>query len=136
MIKKAFPVLALSIFSSMLGVGIIAPLLPLYADSLGATGIWLGIIFGGFSVSRAIFMPIIGRLSDHGGRKLFISIGLLVYAIISLGYIWASSVSQLTLVRLIQGAAAGMIIPIAQAYIGDISPEGEEGTWMGYFHTA
>jgi MFS family permease len=29
-----------------------------------------------------------------------------------------------------------MILPIAQAYIGDISPEGEEGTWMGYFNAA
>jgi len=81
-------------------------------------------------------MPIIGRLSDRSGRKLFICIGLFIYAIISLGYIWADNVSQLTLVRLIQGAAAGMIIPIAQAYVGDISPEGEEGRWMGYFHTA
>jgi len=136
MIKKIFPILALSVFSSMLGMGIIAPLLPLYAESLGATGIWLGIIFAGFSISRAIFLPIIGRLSDRSGRKLFICIGLFIYAIISLGYIWADNVSQLTLVRLIQGAAAGMIIPIAQAYVGDISPEGEEGKWMGYFHTA
>lgn len=136
MIKKIFPILALSVFSSMLGVGIIAPLLPLYAENMGATGIWLGIIFAGFSISRAIFMPIIGRLSDRNGRKLFICTGLLIYAIISLGYIWADNVSQLTLVRLIQGAAAGMIIPIAQAYVGDISPEGEEGKWMGYFHAA
>ena len=136
MIKKVFPILALSVFSSMLGVGIIVPFLPLYANSMGATGIWLGVIFAGFSVSRAIFMPIIGRLSDRRGRKLFICLGLLIYAIISLGYIWADSVLQLTLVRLIQGAAAGMIMPIAQAYIGDISPEGEEGKWMGYFHTA
>jgi MFS family permease len=136
MIKKAFPVLSLSIFSSMLGVGIIAPLLPLYADNLGATGIWLGIIFSGFSISRAIFLPIFGRLADRSGRKLFICIGLLFYSILSLGYIWASSLSQLTLVRLLHGAAAGMIIPIAQAYIGDISPMGEEGKWMGYFNTA
>jgi len=136
MIKKVFPILALSIFSSMLGVGIIAPLLPLYAENLGATGIWLGIIFAGFSVSRAIFMPIIGRLSDRYGRKSFLVAGLFVYSVTSLGYIWAGDVYQLTLVRLIQGAAAGMIIPIAQAYVGDISPEGEEGTWMGYFNTA
>jgi len=81
-------------------------------------------------------MPIIGRLSDRSGRKLFLSIGLLIYSISSLGYIWADSVSQLTLVRLIQGATGGMIIPIAQAYIGDISPAGEEGTWMGYFNAA
>jgi len=136
MIKKAFAFLALPIFSSMLGVGIIAPLLPLYAENLGATGVWIGIIFAGFSISRAIIMPIAGRLSDRSGRKLFLCIGLLIYSISSLGYIWASSVSQLTLVRLIQGVAGGMIIPIAQAYVGDISPEGEEGTWMGYFNAA
>jgi len=136
MIKKVFPILALSTFSSMLGVGIISPLLPLYAENLGATGIWLGVIFSSFSISRTIFMPIIGRLSDRRGRKLFLCTGLLIYSIISLGYIWADSVSQLILVRLIQGSAAGMIIPIAQAYVGDISPEGEEGTWMGYFNAA
>ncbi len=136
MIKKVFPILALSIFSSMLGVGIVAPLLPLYAENLGATGIWIGIIFAGFSISRTIFMPITGWLSDRWGRKLLLSIGLFSYSIISLGYIWADSVSQLTLVRLINGATAGMIIPIAQAYVGDISPEGEEGTWMGYFNAA
>ena len=136
MIKNAFPILALSIFSSMLGVGIVAPLLPLYAENLGATGIWIGIIFASFSISRTIIMPIVGWLSDRRGRKLFLCIGLLSYAIVSLGYIWADSVSQLTLVRLINGATAGMILPIAQAYVGDISPEGEEGKWMGYFNAA
>jgi len=136
MIKKVFPVLALAIFSSMLGVGIISPLLPLYAENLGATGIWLGIIFASFSVSRAIIMPIAGRLSDRYGRKLFLGTGLLLYAIISLCFIWANSVSQLALIRLLHGIAAGMIMPIAQAYIGDISPEGEEGKWMGYFNAA
>ena len=135
-IKKVFPILALSIFSSMLGVGIISPLLPLYAEQMGATGIWIGTIFAGFSISRTIVMPIVGRLSDRSGRKLFLSIGLLGYAIISLGYIWANSVTELTLVRLIHGVASGMILPIAQAYVGDISPEGKEGTWMGYFNAA
>jgi MFS family permease len=133
---KVFPVLALSIFSSMLGVGIIAPLLPLYAENLGATGIWIGMIFGSFSISRAIVMPIFGRLSDRKGRKLFLSAGLLSFSIVSLGYIWADSASQLTLIRLIHGITAGMIIPIAQAYIGDVTPEGQEGRWMGYFNAA
>ncbi len=136
MIKKVFPILALAIFSSMLGVGIVSPLLPLYAENLGATGIWVGLIFAGFSISRTIITPVAGTLSDRSGRKLFLSIGLLTYAIISLGYIWADSALQLTIVRLIQGVAAGMIMPIAQAYVGDISPEGEEGKWMGYFNAA
>ena len=136
MLRKLFPLLALPIFSAMLGVGIIVPLLPLYAQSLGATGIWLGVIVAGFSISRAILMPIIGRLSDRKGRKRFICIGLLTYSVISLGYIWAGSISQLILIRLIQGAAGAMIVPIAQAYVGDVSPEGEEGKWMGYFNAA
>ncbi|MFC2046900.1 MFS transporter [Chloroflexota bacterium] len=108
----------------------------LYAENLGATGVWLGIIFAGFSISRAIVMPIAGRLSDRSGWKLFLSIVLLAYAIMSLGYIWADSVTELTLVRFLQGVAAGMIIPIAQAYVSDISPEGEKGEWMGYFNAA
>jgi len=136
MIKKTFPVLGLSIFASMLGVGIVAPLLPLYAEKMGATGLWIGMIFAGFSISRAIVMPIAGRFSDRSGRKVFLSVGLLTYAIISLGYIWAGDPFHLTLVRLIQGIAAGLVIPIAQAYVGDMSPEAEEGKWQGYFNAA
>ncbi|MFC2063257.1 MFS transporter [Chloroflexota bacterium] len=128
--------LALPIFSSMLGVGIISPLLPLYAENMGATGVWIGIIFASFAISRTVVMPIIGRLSDHGSRKLFLSAGLFGFAIISLGYIWADSIFQLTLVRFLHGAAAGMVLPIAQAYVGDIAPEGDEGAWMGYFNAA
>lgn len=136
MIKKIFPILAVSIFSSMLGAGIIAPLLPFYAESMGASGIWIGVIFAGFSISRALFTPIIGKISDRRGRKIFICTGLLAYAAISLGYIWADQISELISVRLIHGFASAMIIPIAQAYVGELSPEGEEGTWMGYFSAA
>ena len=133
-IKKVFPILGLSIFSSMLGVGIILPLLPIYAENLGATGVWLGIIFAGFSISRTIVMPFAGRLSDRRGRKLILGIGLFAFALTSLGYIWANDTASLLLIRFLQGIASGMILPIAQAYIGDIAPEGEEGKWMGYFN--
>jgi len=136
MIKKAFPVLGFSIFASMLGVGIVAPLLPLYAEKMGASGFWIGMIFAGFSMSRTVVMPIVGRLSDRSGRKLFLGLGLMIYALISLGYIWAGNVSELTLVRFVQGIAAGMVIPIAQAYVGDLSPKDEEGKWQGYFNAA
>ncbi|MFC2002262.1 MFS transporter [Chloroflexota bacterium] len=136
MIKKVFPILGLSVFSSMLGAGIVAPLLPLYAESLGATGIWIGAIFAGFAISRTVFTPVFGRLSDRSGRKLFISIGLILYATISLGFVWTGTVYQLVLMRFLHGASAAMIVPIAQAYIGDVCPEGEEGRWMGYANAA
>jgi len=136
MIKKAFPILAVSIFSAMLGVGLIVPLLPLYAQDLGATGIQLGILFAGYGISNSILTPIMGRFSDRRGRKLFLCIGLASYAISSLGYVLAANVLQLTLVRVTQGVAGAMIIPIAMAYVGDLSPKGEEGKWMGYANAA
>lgn len=135
-ISKIFPILSLSIFSSMLGVGLIAPILPLYAESMGAAGIWIGVIFASFSISRTVFIPIIGRLSDRWGRKVFLCPGLLAYALISIGYVWAARVPELTFIRLLHGAAAGMILPIAQAYVGDLAPTGQEGAWMGYFNAA
>ena len=128
--------MALAIFSSMLGAGIVVPLLPLYAESMGATGLWLGFIFAAFSISRTLFTPVFGRLSDRKGRKLFLCIGLFTYALISFTFVLATGIYHLVLIRLVHGVAGAMIIPIAQAYIGDLSPEGEEGKWMGYSNAA
>jgi multidrug resistance protein len=132
MTKKIFPILALSMFTSILGIGIITPFLSLYADDMGASGIWLGAIFTGYGLASTIVNPIAGRLSDRGGRKRFIMIGLFIYALSSLGYIYAVNAPQLALVRLVQGGAGGMIFPVALAWVGDICEEGEEGKWMGY----
>ena len=136
MIKKVFPILAVSLFSAMLGVGLVSPLLPLYASGMGASGLELGMIFAGYSIVNSVATPIMGRLSDRRGRKVFLCIGLAGYAIISLGYVWAVNVPQLILVRLLMGGAGAMITPIAMAYVGDLSPEGEEGKWMGYANAA
>lgn len=136
MIKKVFPILALSMFSSTLGIGIVSPLLPLYIRDMGATGIWLGIIVAAYFISNSASVPIAGRLSDQRGRKLLLTIGLIAYAIISLGYLWADSVIRLALVRLLHGVAGALTIPIATAYIGDLSPQGQEGRWQGYANAA
>ncbi|MFC2018651.1 MFS transporter [Chloroflexota bacterium] len=134
--RRIFAVLALAVFSSMLGAGIIAPLLPIYVDSFGASGLWLGIIFSGFSFSRALLMPFWGRLSDRFGRRPFLVFGLLAVTISSLGYVGANSIYALLLVRLIHGMASAAVMPIAQAYMGDICPKGQEGKWMGFFMAA
>ena len=131
--KKAFITLFAVVFTCMLGMGIISPLMPLYAESMGASGLGLGLMYSGFALSRTVFMPIIGRLSDRRGRKIFIGLGLLAYTIISLAYAWASNMYALTSVRLLHGVASAMVIPIAHAYIGDLIPKGREGTYMNLF---
>jgi len=131
--KKAFIALFAVVFTGMLGMGIISPLMPLYAESMGASGLWLGLMYSAFALSRMIFTPIIGRLSDRRDRKIFIGLGLLAYTIISLSYAWASNMYALTSVRFIHGVASAMVIPIAHAYIGDLIPKGKEGTYMNLF---
>lgn len=131
--KRIYNVLFISVFATMLGLGIVSPLLPIYATSLGATGIWLGIIFSAFAFSRSIFMPVIGRISDRRGRKWIILIGMFSYAALSLAYIIVDSVYSLTVVRLAHGLASAMVVPIAMAYVADLSEKGREGSHMGNF---
>lgn len=128
--------LYISLFTTMLGFGIISPLLPVYASSVGATGLWLGIIFAGFSFSRIFLMPIVGRISDKQNKKKLIIVGLLLYTIISLLYIFASNVYLLTGVRMLHGLASVMVIPIVMAFVGETSAKGEEGSRMAGINTS
>lgn len=131
--SKIFNVLFISVFSAMLGMGIIVPLMPIYAQTMGATGIWLGMIFSGFSISRLVFMPYVGKMSDRVGRRSFILLGLFIYSILSIAYILAYDVYTLTAVRFVHGFASAMVIPVAMAYVSEISPQGREGEHMGTF---
>lgn len=128
---KLFRILFLAIFSSMLGQGIVVPLLPVYAHELGATGLYLGLIFGAYSVSRSLFLPFVGRLSDARGRKPFITSGLFAYFVTSAAFMFSADVYALILIRFLQGFAAAMVMPVAEAYAGEITPKGKEGTVMG-----
>jgi len=133
--KKAFAVIAFSMFVSMLGFGIVVPLLPIYADKLGATGLEIGMMYAAFGITHAIFLPFIGKLSDRMGRKIFLCLGLLSLTFVSIGFIWVQNAFHLIVTRIMQGIATTMHLPIAQAYVGDITPVGEEGRWMGHFNT-
>ena len=131
--KRAFVTLCVAIFVAMLGMGIISPLMALYADSMGANGIWLGLMYSGFSLARALMQPITGWFSDKKGRKTIMVAGLAAYTLVSIGYAIAINMYQLTVVRLLHGIASALVIPVAQAYVGDIIPKGKEGTYMGIF---
>ncbi len=132
--KRIFGTLFFSIFVTVTGVGIVVPLLPVYAHDLGAGGLAIGFIFGSFALSRTLFLPYFGRLSDKKGRKRLIVIGLLSYACLSLAFILAQDVTSLVVIRFFQGIASSMMMPAIQAYVGDITPQGREGFTMGFFN--
>lgn len=132
--KKIFGTLFFSLLATITGVGIVVPLLPVYASQAGASGLYIGLIFGAFSLSRTMLLPYFGRLSDHKGRKPFIVAGLVCYALVSVTFILFNSVSQLIFIRFLQGIASAMVMPVIQAYVGDITPQGREGFVMGLFN--
>lgn len=131
---KIFGTLFFSLFVTVTGVGIVVPLLPVYAHDLGASGFYIGLIFGAFSLSRTLFLPYFGRLSDRKGRKRIILPGLFAYSLISLAFAFSRDVPTLIAIRFFHGIASAMLMPVIQAYVGDITPAGKEGMFMGIFN--
>jgi len=133
---NAFRVLLLSVFMAMVGLGIISPIMPNYASDLGASGIYIGLIYSSFSFSRVILQTPIGRLADTFSKKKIIVAGLIMYTIISVVYTYVTSPEMLILVRVFHGVGSSMMMPVAMAYAMNLTPKGEEGKYMGYMNTA
>ncbi len=131
---RIFITLFLAVFVTTTGAGLVAPLLPVYAHELGAGAFQIGLIFAAFSFTRSVFVPYFGKLSDQKGRKPFITLGLCLYFLLSLIYAMSDSVFAIIALRLAQGFASAMILPVAQAYVGTITPREKEGRMMGAFN--
>lgn len=128
--------LLLSVFIALLGIGIIVPVMPVFAASLGAGGLALGFIIASFSITRGLCQPLVGNLSDRWGRKGFLMSGLAVYALVGLMIPEADSVGALVLIRALHGVGSAMIVPVAMAYVSDLAPAGEEGRYLGMLNIA
>ncbi|HEX6032729.1 MAG TPA: MFS transporter [Tepidiformaceae bacterium] len=136
MLSRPFIALYIAVFVATMGISMVSPLLPVYAEELGASGVWLGLTFSAFAIVQTIAGPITGRLSDRFPRKPFIVAGLLIYMIAALGYLTAQNFEQVIAFRAFSGLGTSMIFSVARAYVGDLTPRGSEGRWMGVFATA
>lgn len=123
--------LSASVGVTMVGMGIIWPIMPLYAIQLGAGGTELGFIIAAFNLARSVFNPVVGRLSDRLGRKPFMLTGLFCYALLSVAYIQSTSVAGLIAVRFAHGLAAVCVAPVAMAVVAEIAPPRRLGIYMG-----
>lgn len=134
--KQILITLLLSIFIALLGIGIIIPVMPVFAAELGAGGFSLGMIIAAFSISRGVLQPVVGSLSDRWGRKGFLVAGLFIYGLVGLLIPQAGSVINLIAIRGFHGVGSAMIVPIAMAYMSYLAPAGHEGRYMSYLNIA
>lgn len=136
MTSRPFIVLFCAVAVATMGISMVSPILPIYAERLGATGIWTGLTFSIFAVTQTIISPFAGSWSDRYGRKPFIILGLLLYCVAALGYLGADSFVQVLAFRALSGCGTSLIFSVARAYIGDLVPPGHEGRWFGVFAVA
>ncbi len=117
---KALIPIFLIVVVDVLGLTIILPLLPFYAEHLGASPTQVGLLVSTYALCQLLAGPVLGRLSDRIGRRpvLLISQAGTLVGFILLAYsnaLWLVFVS-----RIIDGLTAGNL-SIAQAYIADVT---------------
>ena len=130
--KQLFP-LCFAVFVSMLGFGLVMPLLPLYARDFGATGTQLGFLTASFAITRIITTFPGGWLADKAGRKTPVVVGLLAYSIVMTLYGFCQDVNQLILLRALQGMASGIVWPVISTMVADITLPEDRGKAMGLY---
>lgn len=119
----------------LVGFGIVAPLLPLYAKRFGASGLVTGMLFAVFSLAQFICAPMLGRLSDRIGRKPVIIMSLVGTAIGSLVTGLAGSLPLLFVGRIIDGAS-GASVSVAQGAVTDIASPARRAPLLGMLGAA
>jgi MFS family permease len=83
------------------------PTLSTYAKSLGAAYKMVGLIIGSYGFTQMLLRVPLGIISDKlNNRKLFISIGIFLSLLSSLGFCYFTNVNALLIFRSLSGAAA------------------------------
>ena len=129
--KRALPILFAVMFLVMVGFGIIIPVLPFYAEDIGANPTQLGFLMGVYSLMQLLFAPMWGRISDQVGRKPVIMIGILGLSLSFFLMGVSSSLWMLFVARIIGGILSSANMPTVMAYVADITSPEDRGKGMG-----
>ena len=86
-----------------------------------------------YLVANAVILPITGWLGNYFGRKRFYLWCLVIFTIASVGSGAAPSLTFLIVMRVIQGAAGGAMVPMSQAILLESFPKEEHGKAMALF---
>ena len=124
-------VVSFATFTDMLVYGLVVPVLPRYAVSLGASQTAIGLWFGSYATALFLFTPIFGIVSDRVGRRGPMLGGLLGLAGATLLYAFANSYTVLVLARVLQGISAAATWTAGLALLADLFPAEARGKAMG-----
>ena len=114
-----------TIFVDAIGIGLIFPIMPDLLADLGITDVSDAALYGAalasvYAVMQFLFLPILGNVSDHVGRRPVLLIGIAALFIDYLVMGFAGSFALLFIGRLVAGIA-GATVATATSYIADFS---------------
>lgn len=128
---KRLIVLIAVCFVDMVGLMIVAPLMPYYALRFHAQEWMVGWLISAFAMAQLVSSPLWGRISDRYGRRPALIVGLVAAGIAYLFFGFATSLTVLFVSRLVQGLGGGTT-GVAQAYVADSMEPSERAKALGW----
>ena len=120
-------------FITMLDVSIVNVALPSIERGLHAGASQLQLIVAGYTLAFGLALVPAGRLGDARGRRALFFVGLVAFGLTSLGAGLAPSDEVLSVMRLLQGASAGILNPQVVGTIQQMFRGFERGRAFGTF---
>jgi multidrug resistance protein len=121
---------ALVVLVDITGFGLILPLLPFWAEKLGANPFEVGLILTVYALAQFLFTPVLGMLSDRFGRRPVILVSLLIEALGFALTALAGTLPLLLVARFVGGLGASNI-GSAQAVVADVTAPKDRARGMG-----
>jgi EmrB/QacA subfamily drug resistance transporter len=130
-----FAAIVLAMLPAVLDQTILATALPTIATDLGRLSDVSWVVTA-YVVAAAALTSVWGKLGDRHGRKLVLEIALVMFVAASALCGVAQDITVLVALRAMQGAAAGGLMALAMAVVGDLVAPRERGRYQGYIAAA
>jgi MFS transporter, YNFM family, putative membrane transport protein len=119
---RSIILLAMAGFASQAQVRVMDSLLPQVAADLHTTVGAAAMVVTAYAITHGSIQLVIGPVGDRFGKYKTVAFACIVGAVLVALCGMVSTLPQLALARLATGAAAGWVIPISMAYVGDVTP--------------
>ena len=133
--RSALSVLFLVVFLDNLGFAIVVPYLYFYMLELGGSPFLYGLLLASYSLLSFIFTPFVARISDRFGRRKIILVALAVSSFSYFIFGAAQAIWLLFVGRMLSGTTAATV-PIAQAYVADVTTKNDRLQYLGLLGAA
>lgn len=135
-LQSTFIALILIGFFARLSYGMArTPLLALFAQSLGASSTYIGLVVGMSTVTGIFFKAPAGTLSDLYGRRRILFVATLIFGLMPFTYYLVRDYKLLIIIRFFHGFATAIYGPVAMAVIMDIAGD-KKGQLVGTYSSA